>query len=103
MTIYGHNNATIEGFITHDATEKITKSGKYLIMFSLAINHYTKPGEPPRVSFIEVEAWDYRHFETLLKGIKVMVSGVLRQDRWEDERGKVVSRLKIIANEITFL
>jgi single-strand DNA-binding protein len=106
MSTYSHNNATVEGFITHDATEKTTKTGKHLVMFSLAINHYMRPDEPPRVSFLEAEAWDLLNEEDqakLVKGKRVVVSGVLRQDRWEDERGKVVSRLKIIANEIIFL
>jgi len=101
-----YNNAIVEGFITHDAVHKAIKTGKHLITFSLAINHYSTSGEPLRVSFLEAEAWDLLNEEDqakLIKGKHVMVSGSLRQDRWEDERGKINSRLKIIANEVRFL
>lgn len=100
------SNATIEGFITHDPEIKLTKTKKNLCTFSLAIPHFSKPSEPPRVSFIEVEAWDAvatKAFEDCKRTNRVQVTGVLRQDRWEDEKGKVNSRLKIIANEIIVL
>ena len=97
------NNATIEGFVTNDAVHKVTRSGKSLLTCELAITHYSKPGEPPRVSFLSCEAWydlADKFKDELVKGKKVMISGVLRQDRWENEKGKLESRLKIIANEI---
>ena len=101
-----YSNATIEGFVTHDPTAKITKTGKSLFTFALAINHYSKSDEPPKVSFIEVETWEkVADFcsKNVSKGKRVMVIGSLRQDRWEDEKGKMQSRIKIVGNEVRFL
>jgi len=100
------SNATIEGFVTHDPQAKTTKTGKSLCTFALAINHYSKSDEPPRVSFIEVETWEKVAdicSKNISKGKRILVTGSLRQDRWEDERGKMQSRLKIVGNEVIFL
>lgn len=91
-------SCTIEGFVTHDPESRTTKTGKTVTSFELAIQHYTKPGEPPRVSFIAVEDWNNK--VQVKKAQRVMVSGSLRQDRWENELGKIESRLKILSNDI---
>ncbi len=98
--------ATIEGFVTKEPLIKKTKTGKSLCTFSLAINHYSKENEAPKVSFIEVETWEKIAdvcSRNVSKGRRLMVIGSLRQDRWENESGKTQSRLKIIGNEIRFL
>lgn len=98
--------ATIEGFVTHDPQLKTTKTGKSVCTFALAINHYSKNDETPRVSFIDVETWEKVAeicSKNVNKGKRVMVIGTLRQDRWEDDKGKTQSRLKIVGNEIRFL
>lgn len=101
-----YSNATIEGFVTQEPQLRKTKTGKSVCTFSLAINHFSKNDEPPKVSFIEVETWEKiaeacsRNVE---KGRRLIVMGSLRQDRWEDEQGKMHSRIKIIGNEIRFL
>ncbi|HNX23535.1 MAG TPA: single-stranded DNA-binding protein [Spirochaetota bacterium] len=100
------SNATIEGFVTHDPLAKTTKTGKSVCTFALAINHYSKSDEPPRVSFIEVETWEKMAdicSKNITKGKRVLVTGSLRQDRWEDDKGKMQSRLKIVGNEVIFL
>lgn len=101
-----YSNATIEGFVTHEPQLKKTKTGKSVCTFSLAINHYSKNDEPPRVSFIEVETWEKIAelcSKSVVKGKRLIVMGSLRQDRWEDDNGKTQSRIKIIGNEIRFL
>jgi single-strand DNA-binding protein len=102
-----YNNAVIEGFITHDAISKTTKTGKSVLMFMLAINH-CRPDEnnDPRVSFVDVELWEDladKNSGLTVKGKRVLVIGSLRQDRWEDELGKMKSRIKIVGNEIRYL
>lgn len=99
-------SATIEGFVTHEPQLKTTKTGKSVCTFSIAVNHYSKSEEPPRVSFIEVETWEkVADFcsKSVSKGKRIMVIGTLRQDRWESEDGKTRSRIKIVGNEIRFL
>lgn len=98
--------ATIEGFVTHEPQLKKTKTGKSVCTFSIAVNHYSKAEEPPRVSFIEVETWEKvaeMCSNNITKGKRLMIIGNLRQDRWEGEDGKSRSRIKIVGNEIRFL
>ena len=98
--------ATIEGFVTHDPQLKKTKTGKSVCTFSIAVNHYSKAEDPPRVSFIEVETWEKTAemcSNNVTKGKRLMIIGNLRQDRWENEDGKARSRIKIVGNEIRFL
>ena len=100
------SKAIVEGFILHDAElEKTSKTKKTFILFTIAINHYSKPGEPGRVSFIEIEAWGYLAEEVagkIKKGQRVVVLGDLRQDRWTGENDKICSRIKLFATEIRF-
>lgn len=98
-------NCTVEGFITHDAVMKTTRTGKTVIQFPLAIEQYSIPDQPANVYFITIELWDdlaEKNKDRLKRAIKVMVTGYLRQDRWEDEKGKVCSRLKVVASEIRY-
>ena len=98
--------ATVEGFATHEPQLKKTKTGKSVCTFSIAVNHYSKAEEPPKVSFIEVETWEKvaeMCSQSVSKGKRLMVIGSLRQDRWESEDGQTKSRIKIVGNEIRFL
>ena len=100
------SKAITEGFITDDAeVQKTEKTGKPFIMFSIAIPHYRIPGEPPRVSFVEVEAWDKLAKECsgkIKKGVKIRVTGRLKQDIWQ-ENNKLCSRIKVYGDKIEFL
>ena len=98
--------ATVEGFVTHEPQLKKTKTGKSVCTFSIAVNHYSKSEEPPKVSFIEVETWEKvaeMCSKNVSKGKRLMGIGSLRQDRRESEDGKTKSRIKIVGNEIRFL
>lgn len=101
-----YSTATIEGFATHDAVSRTTKTGKNVCSFSLAINHFSKADEDPRVSYVDVEAWektaDYCS-KKITKGKRIMVMGTLRQDRWEGKDGKAQTKIKIIANEVRLI
>ena len=98
--------ATVEGNVTRDPESRMTKNGKKLCTFSIAVNHYTKNDNNPQVSYIDVETWeklaDYCS-KTILKGKKVLVVGTLKQDRWEGEDGKSRSKIKIVGKEIRFI
>jgi single-strand DNA-binding protein len=98
--------ATIEGFITHEPVFKQTKTGKSLCQFSLAVNHYAKEDDDPKVSYVDVETWNKTAdvcSKYLSKGRRIMVIGNLRQDRWETKEGKFQSKIKIVGNEVIFL
>ena len=56
--------------------------------------------------FVEIVAWG-KQAETvatyLTKGRPVVVEGRLQLDQWETEAGEHRSRLKVVANRVTFL
>lgn len=98
--------AIVEGFIIEDAElQRSPKTKKPFILFSIAIIHYRRPGEPGRVSFVEVEAWNALALcleEEIKKGRRVMVEGRLRQDRWAEDN-KTCSRIKVFADKVKFI
>ncbi len=104
--MYNFASATIDGFVTREPVVRKTKTGKTVCNFSLAVNHFYGEKSEPKVSYIDVETWEKvaeicsNHVD---KGKRLIVIGYLRQDRWENDEGKVQSRVKVIGNEIRFL
>ena len=98
--------ATVEGFVAHDPSMKKTTTGKSVCTFPVAINHYTAPDAPPKVSYLEVETWEKLAeicTGNVTKGKRVLIIGELRQDRWEGKDGKTQSRIKLVGKELRFL
>lgn len=101
------NNITILGNITRDPELRFTPSGTAVVSFGLAVNRSIqnkKSGEwQTEVDFFNVTAW-YKLAEncaeSLSKGDRVLVSGRLSQDSWEDKEGKKRSTVKIIASVV---
>lgn len=95
-------STTMEGFVTDDPIIEKSRTGKSICRFSLAVNHFSMPDSPPKVSYIDVEAWENLGEimnEHLSKGKIVVVVGELRQDRWEGKDGRIQSRIKLVANQ----
>ena len=98
--------ATIEGFVTREPVVRTTKTGKTVCSFSLAVNHFTKEGSEPGVSYFDIETWEKLAeicSKSLTKGKRVIVIGSVRQERWEGSDGKNQTRVKIIGNEVRFI
>lgn len=101
------NNITILGNITRDPELRFTPSGTAVVSFGLAVNRSIqnkKSGEwQTEVDFFNVTAW-YKLAEncaeSLSKGDRVLVSGRLSQDSWEDKGGQKRSTVKIIASVV---
>jgi single-strand DNA-binding protein len=99
------NNITILGNLTRDPELRFTPSGTAVVSFGLAVNRNIQnksSGEwETQVDFFNVTAW-YKLAEniaeSLSKGDRVLVSGRLSQDSWEDKEGQKRSAVKIIAN-----
>jgi len=104
---FGVNNITILGNITRDPELRFTPSGTAVVNFGLAVNRNVQnknSGEwETEADFFNVTAW-YKLAEncaeSLSKGDRVLVSGRLSQDSWEDKEGQKRSAVKIIANVI---
>jgi len=101
------NNITILGNITRDPELRFTPSGTAVVSFGLAVNRSIqnkKSGEwQTEVDFFNVTAW-YKLAEncaeSLGKGDRVLVSGRLSQDSWEDKEGQKRSTVKVIASVV---
>ena len=99
------NYVSIEGNLTREI-ELRQAGSKTVISFSIAHNTRAKDaagnwGEGP-AEFYDVEFWpnDPKYWANrLTKGTSVIISGALKQDRWEQD-GQARSRVKIVAREI---
>ena len=100
------NQVTLIGRLTKDAELK-DLNGLTKLDFSLAFNTSKKNGDKyvDESNFINLSLWG--KVATALKpymtkGSQVLVSGELKQDRWEKD-GQKFSALKVIANSVQLL
>lgn len=100
------NKASISGNLTRDPELRTTQSGTPVLSMGVAVNERVKRGDQweDRPSFVDVTVWGARAealSKFLRKGLRVAVSGRLRQDRWQDAKtGENRSRLGIVADEV---
>lgn len=100
------NKASISGNLTRDPELRQTQSGTSVLSMGVAVNERVKRGDQweDRPSFVDVTVWGARAealAKFLRKGLRVAVSGRLRQDRWQDAKtGESRSRLGIVADEV---
>lgn len=97
---------TIVGNVTRDAELRYTKSGLSIGSFSVAVNERQKgatgeweDGDP---SFYDVTCFRLLGesvAETIAKGDRVVVTGKLRQSRWEQD-GQNRSKIEVIADDV---
>lgn len=92
------NSYTLTGNLVKDPIIRETKN-KVLVTATIAHNH-TKDS----VSYFDVEAWNDSSNQEVIKnakkGMKLTITGYLKQDRWEDEDKKINSKVKLIASSI---
>ena len=105
----GFSKAIIAGNLTRDPETRTTTNGTSVCSLSVAVNRrYTVGGEQrDEVSYFNCSAWG-RSGETIQqyahKGDGILISGRLRQDRWEDKTtGKTRSSVEIIVEEFNFI
>jgi len=92
------NNVTIVGRLVADAILKYTNSGTAILNFTVANNVYQGRDKDDYVNFIDCQMWGKQAEgvnDYLVKGKQVVVSGELKQQRWETDNGK---RSKIVVN-----
>lgn len=95
------NQTVLSGNLTADIETRdiqISTGDQHISQFTLACN------EGERVVFMPVEAWNMPHLaEYLFKGSKALVSGALKQEKWETESGDKRSRIVLTAYKVEFL
>jgi len=104
------NKVMLLGNLTRDPELRYTPQGASVCEFTLALNRsYTSKQTGQRVeevSFIDVVAWGRTAdlcAEYLRKGRQVFVEGRLHQDRWESQDGRKMSRIRVTAENVTFV
>ena len=105
---FGVNTVTILGNLTRDPELRFTPSGAAVVGFGIAVNRNIQnktSGEwETQADFFNVTAWHKlaeNCAESLSKGDRVLVTGRLSQESWEDKKdGTKRSTVKIIANTI---
>lgn len=102
------NEVRLIGNLTRDPELRYVPSGTAVASFSIAVNKtYVSNGEKKEeVSFIKVNAWGKvaeMVGEYLTKGRAVLVSGSLKQERWETEDGKQRDKTLVNAVSVQFL
>jgi single-strand DNA-binding protein len=103
------NCTLLLGNLTRDPELRYTPNGSAVCQFGLALNrrYRTAAGElQEETSFVEVVVWGKQAEVVsahMAKGRAVFVEGRLQQDTWETEAGERRSRLKVVAQRVTFL
>jgi len=99
------NNVVLIGRLTKDAEIKYTSTGKPVTKFSIANNSISNKTE--YVNYFDVNVWGVQAVNCekyLKKGSKIVVTGSLRQNRWQDQStGQVKSKVEINAFNVQFL
>lgn len=101
------NELRVIGRPTKNAEKREVKDKGYFLSFPIAVNEsYKKDGQwQERTDFFDVEMFVKNPEgleKKLQKGNLIMVIGKIRQDRWEDDKGKH-SKVKIVAQRILLL
>ena len=104
------NSVVLLGRLTRDPQLRYVNNGAPVCTFSVATNHrYTKADgqKAESVTFVDVDVW--RRLaelcsQCLKKGRQVLVTGMLKQDRWTDAKTQQPrSKLKVVAREVKFI
>lgn len=103
------NCVQLQGNLTADPAYQELPGGTPVVEFSMACNEYRKGKDGAKgeevASFIDVRVYGNQaavvreHFR---KGKEILVTGRLRQDRWEAKDGTKRSKVYIIANSVHF-
>lgn len=105
----GFSKAIITGNLVQDPELRSTPSGSQVCSFAVAVNdgYRTKDGNNvDSVSYIDCVAWNKAGeiiSQYAKKGSGILVSGRLRQDRFEDKQGNKRSRLSVVVEDFNFL
>ena len=100
------NTVTVIGNLTREPELRYTPSGAPVVKFSIAVNrsYNNRAGERvEQTDFFDISAWRElaeNIAESLKVGARVMVTGRLQQERWENDGGEKRSKISIVADEV---
>ncbi len=94
------NKVILVGNLTKEPITQVTRDGKEVSKFTLAVNS----GE--RTDFIDIVAWDKLASicnTYLVKGKKVLIEGELRQSKWQESNGATRYSWSVYARNMEML
>jgi len=97
---------TVVGNLTAEPEIKTTKTGSSVLKVGVAVNRRWKNKQEEweeEVSFFDVNAWGEladNVAASLTKGSRVIVSGRLEQQSWENKEGQKQSKVVLVADDI---
>jgi len=99
------NSCVVSGRLVRDAELNYSKNGLAICRYAIA-NNYVGKNKEQEVNFFDVV--QFGNFaeslaQYLKKGTRVVVTGELRQNRWENEQGEKRSKVELIAREVVLL
>ena len=101
------NAVTVTGNLTREPEIRYTRDGQASVLLGVAVNRRWQDRETHEweeaTSFFDVICWrDLAEnvAMSLMKGMRVMVTGRLEQRTWETETGERRSRVEIVAEEV---
>lgn len=96
------NYVALLGNLTADPQSHTFPSGNSVVRFSIAVNDFyvdKKTGEKVNnATFVDCEAWGglgEKILDRFTKGTKVLLSGQLKQSKWQDKEGNPRTKLFI--------
>lgn len=103
------NHVVLLGHLTRDPELRYTPAGNAVCQFGIALNRrYRTPTGDVReeATFVEVIVWGQQAEVVsghMTRGRAVFVEGRLHLDTWETPAGERRSRVKVVAQRVTFL
>ena len=97
---------TVVGNLTADPELKTTKTGSSVLRVGVAVNRRWKNKQDEweeETSFFDVNAWGEladNVAASLSKGSRVLISGRLEQQTWENKEGQKQSKVVLVADDI---
>ncbi len=103
----GVNNITVVGNLTRDPELRFTPNGTPVVSFAVAVNKRFQDKNSGEwlnsADFFNVVAWfklAENCAESLGKGDRVLISGKLSQENWDDKDGQKRTSYRIVANVV---
>lgn len=104
------NRVSLSGNLTRDPELRMTKGGKQVLSFGLAVNDRMRNQQTgaweDRPNFVDCIIFGKRAEAVnryIQKGSKVAVEGRLRYSSWEAKDGSRRSKLEVVIDEIEFM
>ena len=95
------NITILTGRLTRDPEMRYTKEGKAVCSFSIACNDSKE-----KVNYFDCQAWEKTAeiiTEYCKKGNKILITGRMNQQRWDDQDGKKHSKIIINVSNFEFM